>query len=119
MWILITASITTYSETSLFRAAILALEMRQFLMPTASSAAFCQLPIQTIIPLFVPGAAMRRPRSIRSTGKPLRNRGTKKANLQLFPGDRIYVGRNAIVKNTVELNRLSEPVSLMLGQISA
>ena len=45
------------------------------------------------------------------------NKGDARANLQLFPGDRLLVGRNGVVKATVEMNRLAEPVSLMLNQI--
>jgi len=37
--------------------------------------------------------------------------GDKRANLQLFPGDRIEVGRAAIVKSTINLDRVAAPVN--------
>jgi len=45
------------------------------------------------------------------------NRGESATNYQIFPGDRITVGRNSFVKATVELNRLAEPFSLVANQI--
>ena len=47
----------------------------------------------------------------------IRDRADSAANLQLFPGDRLIVGRNPVVKATVELNRLAEPTRLMVNDI--
>jgi hypothetical protein len=44
-------------------------------------------------------------------------RGDATANLQIFPGDRLVIGRDAVVKATVQINRQSEPFSLILSQI--
>ena len=37
--------------------------------------------------------------------------GDKQANLQIFPGDRIEVGRAAIVKSTITLDRVAAPLN--------
>ena len=43
--------------------------------------------------------------------------GDARANLQLFPGDRLVVGRNEVVKKTVELDRLAEPLYLVWNEL--
>jgi protein involved in polysaccharide export with SLBB domain len=48
--------------------------------------------------------------------KAIMEQGDAKANLQIFPGDRLYVDRDEVVKTTVELNRMAEPVELMIRQ---
>ncbi len=35
-------------------------------------------------------------------------RGERQQNYQLFPGDRIFVGRNALIKATIEIDRLAD-----------
>ena len=45
------------------------------------------------------------------------NRGEAETDYQLFPGDRVPVGRNAVVKASVQLNRMAEPFSLVANQI--
>jgi polysaccharide export outer membrane protein len=47
----------------------------------------------------------------------IRERGDKTANYQLFPGDRLIVGRNAIVKKTVDLERLADPIDRVSNSI--
>jgi protein involved in polysaccharide export with SLBB domain len=49
--------------------------------------------------------------------KAVTEQGDKSANLQIFPGDRLIVGRNAVVKTTVELNRMAETFSLVTDQL--
>jgi polysaccharide export outer membrane protein len=46
-------------------------------------------------------------------------RGDAKANLQLFPADRIVVERHPLVKSTAQFSRVAEPFSLMLNQMIA
>ena len=42
-------------------------------------------------------------------------KGDSKANLQMFPGDRIFVARNAVVAKTLEIDRIMAPVNSMLN----
>jgi protein involved in polysaccharide export with SLBB domain len=44
--------------------------------------------------------------------------GDKKANLQLFPGDRLFVGRDKLVKRKAELDRLASPLQSVLTQMT-
>lgn len=59
-------------------------------------------------------------------GKPARDyaidleaihKGDVKANLQIFPGDRLIVGRNATVKKTVDLDRAAAPINSVMNTI--
>lgn len=45
------------------------------------------------------------------------HRGVATANLQLFPNDRLVVGRNPIVKKTVELDRAASPINSVLNSL--
>jgi protein involved in polysaccharide export with SLBB domain len=45
------------------------------------------------------------------------HKGNAKANLQVFPNDRIIVGRNPIVKKTVELDRAATPINSVMNSI--
>ena len=40
----------------------------------------------------------------------IQDRGDITANYQLFPGDRLVVGRNEVVKKTVDIDRLNAPI---------
>jgi hypothetical protein len=42
-------------------------------------------------------------------------RGEVATNLQIFAGDRLIVGRNEIVKKTVEIDRLNAPIQAITG----
>jgi polysaccharide export outer membrane protein len=44
-------------------------------------------------------------------------RGDPTTNYQLFPGDRIFVDRDATVKATVRVNRIEEPFKIILGSL--
>lgn len=57
-------------------------------------------------------------------GKPARDypidyaailKGDSRANLQVFPGDRLVVGRNPVVKKTIEIDRAMAPVNSMMS----
>ena len=37
----------------------------------------------------------------------IRDKGDHTANYQIFPGDRLVVGRNDVVKKTIEIDRLA------------
>jgi len=59
-------------------------------------------------------------------GKPARDyaidleaihKGDVKANLQIFQGDRLIVGRNATVKKTVDLDRAAAPINSVMNTI--
>jgi protein involved in polysaccharide export with SLBB domain len=41
----------------------------------------------------------------------IQDRGDVTANYQLFPNDRLIVGRNEVVKKTVEIDRLNSPIN--------
>ncbi len=43
------------------------------------------------------------------------HRGESRANLQLFPGDRLVVGRDPVVKATNDLDRLAAPMTTILN----
>jgi len=71
---------------------------------------------------FIPSADPKNIRLVRpgADGKPARiykidheailERGEIEKNYQLFPGDRLVVARNAVVKTTIELDRLASPM---------
>jgi hypothetical protein len=44
-------------------------------------------------------------------------KGVATANLQMFPGDRLVVGRNPIVKKTVEIDRALSPINSVLNSL--
>jgi len=46
-------------------------------------------------------------------------RGEARANLQIFPGDRLFIGRDATVEATMRLNRESAPLSTLVNNALA
>ena len=44
--------------------------------------------------------------------------GDAKANLQVFPGDRLIVGRNAVVRQTIEIDRLAAPIQTVVNSMA-
>jgi polysaccharide export outer membrane protein len=44
-------------------------------------------------------------------------KGEVTANYQLFPGDRLIVGRNDVVQKTVDIDRLAAPIQSVVGSI--
>jgi polysaccharide export outer membrane protein len=47
----------------------------------------------------------------------IQEKGDVSGNYQLFPGDRLIVGRNAVVKKTVEIDRLNDPLQAIVGSM--
>jgi hypothetical protein len=47
----------------------------------------------------------------------IQERGEVTTNYQIFPSDRLIVGRNEIVKKTVEIDRLNAPIQSITGSI--
>jgi len=47
----------------------------------------------------------------------IQDKGDVASNYQLFPGDRLIVGRNEVVKKTVEIDRLNAPIQSITGTI--
>jgi protein involved in polysaccharide export with SLBB domain len=47
----------------------------------------------------------------------IRDRGEITLNYQLFPGDRLVVGRNEVVKKTMEIDRLNAPIDSIAASI--
>jgi protein involved in polysaccharide export with SLBB domain len=47
----------------------------------------------------------------------IRDKGDVTSNYQLFPGDRLIVGRNDAVKKTIELDRLAAPLQTVISSI--
>jgi protein involved in polysaccharide export with SLBB domain len=47
----------------------------------------------------------------------IQEKGDVRTNYQLFPGDRLVVGRNEVVKKTVELDRLQAPIESIVSSI--
>jgi len=45
----------------------------------------------------------------------IQEKGDVMSNYQIFPGDRLIVGRNEVVKKTVEIDRLAAPIQTMTG----
>jgi len=48
----------------------------------------------------------------------IQERGDVISNYQVFPGDRLIVGRNEVVKKTVEIDRLAAPIQSITGSMS-
>ncbi len=44
-------------------------------------------------------------------------RGVNTANLQVFPGDRLVIGRNPIVKKTIEIDRAVAPIASIFNSL--
>ena len=63
-----------------------------------------------------PAAANRR-RSYKVDLEAIQNRGDATTNYQIFPGDRLVVGRNDVVKKTIQLDRLAAPVQTVMNSI--
>jgi protein involved in polysaccharide export with SLBB domain len=47
----------------------------------------------------------------------IQEKGDHRANYQIFPGDRLVVGRNDVVKKTTELDRLALPMQTVLNSM--
>jgi protein involved in polysaccharide export with SLBB domain len=47
----------------------------------------------------------------------IQDQGDIRSNYQLFPGDRLIVGRNEVVKKTVEIDRLDASIGAIAGSI--
>ena len=47
----------------------------------------------------------------------IRERGDVTSNYQIFPGDRLIVGRNEVVKKTVAMDRLAAPIQTATSSI--
>ena len=47
----------------------------------------------------------------------IQQKGEVATNYQIFPGDRLFVGRNEVVKKTVEIDRLNAPIQALTGTI--
>ncbi len=47
----------------------------------------------------------------------IQQRGEVATNYQIFPGDRLVVGRNEVVKKTIEIDRLNAPIQSLTGTI--
>ena len=45
----------------------------------------------------------------------IQQKGEVATNYQIFPGDRLVVGRNEVVKKTVEIDRLNAPIQSLTG----
>jgi hypothetical protein len=69
------------------------------------------------IRLVRPGRAGKPPRVYKVDLEAIKERGDVRTNYQLFPGDRLVVGRNELVKKTVELDRLQAPIQTIMSSI--
>ena len=47
----------------------------------------------------------------------IQKRGEVATNYQIFPGDRLFVERDEVVKKTVEIDRLSAPIQAIVGSM--
>jgi protein involved in polysaccharide export with SLBB domain len=47
----------------------------------------------------------------------IQEKGDVRSNYQIFPGDRLIVGRNDVVKKTVEIDRLNAPLLSLYGNM--
>ena len=47
----------------------------------------------------------------------IQNKGDVRSNFQIFPNDRLVVGRNDVIKKTIEIDRLAAPVQSITGSI--
>jgi polysaccharide export outer membrane protein len=69
------------------------------------------------IRLVRPGRNGGRPRVYKVDLEAIQARGEVAANYQILPGDRLIVGRNDVVKKTVELDRLNAPLQTVTGSM--
>src|SRR5262249_25132156 len=47
----------------------------------------------------------------------IQEKGDVRTNYQIFPGDRLIVGRNEVVKKTIEIDRLNAPIQAIVSSI--
>src|SRR5207247_383345 len=47
----------------------------------------------------------------------IQEKGDVRSNYQLFPGDRLIIGRNEVVKKTIEIDRLNAPLQAIVISI--
>ncbi len=47
----------------------------------------------------------------------IQEKGDVRSNYQIFPGDRLIVGRNEVVKKTIEIDRLHAPIQAIVTSI--
>jgi hypothetical protein len=47
----------------------------------------------------------------------IQEKGDVRTNYQIFPGDRLIVGRNEVVKRTIEIDRLNAPIHAIVTSI--
>jgi polysaccharide export outer membrane protein len=69
------------------------------------------------IQLVRPSRDGKPPRVYKVDYEAILERGESEKNYQLFPGDRLVVGRNALVKTTIELDRMAAPMQTVLSMI--
>jgi hypothetical protein len=69
------------------------------------------------IRLVRPGRGGRPARIHKVSLEAIQERGDLTANYQLFPGDRLIIGRNDVVKKTAEIDRLQDPIQRITTSI--
>jgi protein involved in polysaccharide export with SLBB domain len=69
------------------------------------------------IHLVRPGQSGKPPKVYTVDLEGIQQRGETATNYQLFPGDRLMVGRNEVVKKTVEIDRLVAPIHSITGNM--
>ncbi len=69
------------------------------------------------IRLVRPGRNGRPPRVYKVDLEAIRDRGEVKSNYQIFPGDRLIVGRNAVVEKIAAMDRLDAPIETATNSI--
>jgi hypothetical protein len=47
----------------------------------------------------------------------IQEKGDSTANYQIFPGDRLIVGRNEVAKLAIEIDRLAAPIQAIMSEI--
>jgi hypothetical protein len=67
------------------------------------------------ITLVRPQRGGKRARNYKVDLDAIQEKGDVGSNYQIFPGDRLIVGRSEVVKKTVELDRLAAPMQTVVG----
>ena len=94
-------------------------EMKQYWMRSISPEACCQPPSPRTSAWCGPARGGKPAKVYKVDLEAIQERGDVTSNYQIFPGDRLIVGRNEVVKKTVEIDRLTAPIHTTVKSIHA
>ena len=86
-------------------------------MPLRSREDLSRQPNRRTSTWYVPRGEANRPGFTKSTLKRFATRGTSQPTTRSSPGDRLVMGRNDVVKKTIELDRLAAPMQTVINSM--